>query len=153
MGTVPRRGPAVNGTGAADPDLLRRSSRPTEIPEDTRARMESALHADFADVRVHTDSATAAAIGARAYTVGSDIHFARAAFDPGTAAGQAVLGHELVHVIQQREGLVTETARVRGVAVNSDPALESEAARLGAQAARHTPGRYATLHAAHPPRE
>lgn len=60
--------------------------------------------ADFSRVRVHTGSTAAAAadqIGARAYTVGSDIAFAAGQYRPGTAAGRRLLVHELVHVMQQ----------------------------------------------------
>ena len=45
-------------------------------------------------------------IGAQAYTTGSDIHFAPGQYDPHSPAGQEVLGHELWHVVQQKEGRV-----------------------------------------------
>jgi hypothetical protein len=58
---------------------------------------------DLSDVRVHDDheaSSTAAAIGARAYTVGSDIGFAEGEFRPDTGDGRKLLAHELAHVAQ-----------------------------------------------------
>lgn len=62
--------------------------------------MEAAFGHDFAAVRVHTDARTLAA-GARATTVGDDVHFAPGAYAPGTAEGRHLLAHELAHVVQQ----------------------------------------------------
>ncbi len=69
----------------------------------TRAQMEGAFGADFSDVRVH-EGAQAESIGARAFAQGSDIHFAPGQYDPQSAEGQELLGHELAHVVQQRAG-------------------------------------------------
>jgi hypothetical protein len=60
---------------------------------------------DFGAVRIHTGLAAGAAadsVSARAYTVGDDIVFASGRYQPDTAAGRALLAHELTHVIQQR---------------------------------------------------
>jgi len=65
----------------------------------------SYFNADFSEVRLHTNNAAAVsakALGARAFTVGSDIAFASGQFAPHTAAGQKLLAHELAHVEQQR---------------------------------------------------
>ncbi len=69
-----------------------------------RTDMESWLGADFGAVRVHADATSAAsaeAVGAHAYALGSDIVFGRGLFDPGSEAGRQLLAHELVHVTQQ----------------------------------------------------
>jgi hypothetical protein len=61
------------------------------------------------EARVHTDdhaAARASAVGARAYTRGEDIFFARGAYQPGTSAGRRLLAHELAHVAQFRSGRV-----------------------------------------------
>lgn len=42
-----------------------------------------------------------ATAGARALTVGSDIAFAPGQFEPGTPVGDALIAHELAHVLQQ----------------------------------------------------
>ena len=47
------------------------------------------------------------AVGARAFTVGSDIYFAAGQFRPGTRAGLWLLAHEVAHVLQQAAGLVS----------------------------------------------
>jgi hypothetical protein len=69
-----------------------------------RSRMESAFGYDFSRVRVHTDSQAAVAssrLNARAFTVGSEIAFGAREYQPGTMAGDALLAHELAHVVQQ----------------------------------------------------
>jgi hypothetical protein len=70
-----------------------------------RAFMERRIGYDLSVVRVHTGAraaASAEALGASAYTFGSDIVFAAGAFSPSTRGGQRLLAHELTHVAQQR---------------------------------------------------
>jgi uncharacterized protein DUF4157 len=65
--------------------------------------MEARLGHDFHRVRVHADEHAAAsteAIGARAYTLGNHVVFARHAYGPTTARGQALIAHERAHVAQ-----------------------------------------------------
>jgi Domain of unknown function (DUF4157) len=95
----------------------------TALDDSTRESMESKLGADFGGVRVHTDAAasrSAEAVGANAYTVGSDIVFRSGRFDPGSATGQRTLAHELTHVVQQRQGPVDGTDAPGGIRL-SDP--------------------------------
>jgi hypothetical protein len=69
--------------------------------------METRFGTDFGSVRVHTNSlaaASAAAIGARAYTLGSEVVFGAGQYAPDTTAGLHTLAHELTHVVQQRSG-------------------------------------------------
>ena len=77
-----------------------------------------------------------AAIGAIAFTWGSDIHFAPGHYNPHSIQGQQLLGHELAHVLQQRAGRVRNPFG-SGTAVVQDHALEAEADRLGMKAAMH----------------
>jgi hypothetical protein len=93
------------------------------LDHDVREDMEARLGHDFSDVRVHTDGAadaSAKAVNAHAYTVGSHIAFQRSAYDPGSQAGRTTLAHELTHVVQQRSGPVDGTAAGGGIKV-SDP--------------------------------
>lgn len=79
-------------------------SRGSPVPEAIRQRVEEATCADLSGVRIHTgsDSAKSAdSVGARAYTVGRDIHFGPGQFHPGTRRGDRLIAHELVHTIQQ----------------------------------------------------
>jgi hypothetical protein len=109
------------------------SSKGQGLPVPVRKKMEAFFGADFSDVRVRVGP-EAAAIGAIAFTVGSDLYFAPGQYDPNSRRGQELLGHELAHVVQQREGRVANPYG-DGVAVVQDPSLEDEADRLGKAAA------------------
>src|SRR5271156_5613136 len=111
---------------------LRPKSGGWPLPRDVQAKMEAALGANFSDVRVHVGP-EASAIGAIAFTWGSDVHFAPGQYNPHTPHGQFLLGHELAHVVQQRAGRVANPFG-SGVAVVQDQTLEAEADRLGRMA-------------------
>ncbi|MGO4883323.1 MAG: DUF4157 domain-containing protein [Bryobacteraceae bacterium] len=69
-----------------------------------RTRMESAFGKDFSQVRVHTDGGAgrlSAKYSARAFTVGDHIAFGTGEYQPGSPVGDALLAHELAHVVQQ----------------------------------------------------
>jgi len=71
----------------------------------TRASMEGSFGESFDDVRIHHDSESDSlnrSLGAKAFTTGSDIFFRQDA----SPSDRSLLGHELTHVVQQREGLV-----------------------------------------------
>ena len=68
--------------------------------------MEAAFGADFSGVTVHSNSPLPNLFAALAYTQGSDIHFAPGRYQPHDDAGFQLLGHELSHVVQQRQGHV-----------------------------------------------
>lgn len=112
---------------------LRQKSGGLPLPDDVRAKMETAFGADFSDVRVHIGR-EASSLGAIAYTWGSNIHFAPGQYNPHTLQGQKLLGHELWHVVQQKSGRVKNPFG-GGVAVVQDHALEAEADRMGIKAA------------------
>ncbi len=112
----------------------RNASNQTGIPDHVRAGMEKSFHADFSNVRVHTNSTRAVDVGAQAFTQGADIHFAPGRFSPDSSPGRKLLGHELAHVVQQRQGRVKPTTKVNGMPVNDNPSLEKEADILGSNA-------------------
>ena len=118
-GKVP--GASASGSGAAIPDAV-------------REKMEQSFGESFGNVRVHQDGA-ASSIGATAYTQGSHIHFQPGRFSPNSDSGQKLLGHELTHVVQQRHGQVA-VPQGKGLPINADNHLESEADTLGEKAAR-----------------
>jgi hypothetical protein len=94
-----------------------------------REEMEDRLGADFSEVRVHTGGAagaSAAAVGARAYTVGSDVVLGAGTADKHT------LAHELTHVIQQRQGPVTGTDLGHGLKVSDPRDTYEQAAEVNA---------------------
>src|SRR4051812_15214405 len=98
------------------------------LPENVQRKFEGSLKADLGGVRVHTgaDSAEAArSVGARAYTVGKDIHFGAGEYDP--ERNQELLAHEVAHTVQQSAGAHPQ-AKLE-VASTEDPAeLDADAA-------------------------
>ncbi len=89
--------------------LLARAQRSggQPLPPAVRARMEQVFGHDFGHVRIHTDHSAAQAaeaVQARAFAQGNDIYFGRGSFAPDSREGQALLAHELAHVVQADEG-------------------------------------------------
>ncbi|MFV2027012.1 DUF4157 domain-containing protein [Micromonospora sp. LOL_028] len=103
-----RRVPAPTG-GAASADLARavdraRGSGGRAVPGGVRERMERVSGADFSGVRVHVGAESDRlndSLGSRAFTVGADVFVRRSEYRPGSARGDALLGHELTHTVQQ----------------------------------------------------
>lgn len=100
------------------------------LPERLRRIMERLSGYDLGDVRVHVASPWPARIGARAFALGSDIHLSPGAED--------ALGHEVWHVVQQKQGRVRATGavtfadpRLGETALNDEEALEREADTMG----------------------
>jgi hypothetical protein len=89
----------------ADRMIARASSSSGQaLPAHVRAHFERSLDADLSDVRVHTGAESAAAaraVGAHAYTVGKDIHFAAGRYAPSDPFGLHLLAHEVAHTVQQ----------------------------------------------------
>jgi hypothetical protein len=80
-----------------------------------RESFEHAFGAQFGDVRLHDDETAAdltASVGARAFTVGSDIFFGEGQYDPVTGSGRELLAHELTHVVQQGGGAAAPQAQL-----------------------------------------
>ncbi|HVW61055.1 MAG TPA: DUF4157 domain-containing protein [Puia sp.] len=74
------------------------------LPADVRERMESVFGTSFAHVKTHTDATAAQVsdrVNARAFTVGNHVAFGNGEYQPGTMLGDALIAHELAHVIQQ----------------------------------------------------
>jgi hypothetical protein len=97
----------AHGPGQAPPivhDVLHSQGRP--LDDTTRAYMEPRFGHDFSRVRVHSDdiaARSAAAVNARAYTVGQHIVLGGSAPAPATREGCSLLAHELTHAVQQRD--------------------------------------------------
>lgn len=105
------------------------------LPESVQARMEQTLGEDFSSVKINQQSSEAAQMGALAYTNGENVHFAPGMYNPHTASGQELIGHELTHVKQQRQGRVQPGIQAKGLSLNNDRALEAEADHFGKSAA------------------
>ncbi len=77
------------------------------LPGPVRTRMESAFGMGFDRVRLHNDANAARLsdrLNARAFTIGQHVAFGGGEFQPGTLAGDALIAHELAHVVQQGHG-------------------------------------------------
>jgi hypothetical protein len=96
---------AIPGNAASEPvveEVLGSSGQALGCID--RARMEAALGHDFSRVRVHADAlaaTAAAALHARAFTVGQHVVFGQGHWQLATNSGQRLLTHELIHVVQQ----------------------------------------------------
>lgn len=100
----------------------------TGLPDGLKTGIESLSGLSMDHVRVHYNSAQPAQLNALAYARGSDIHVAQ--------GQERHLPHEAWHVVQQAQGRVKPTLRMKdGDAVNDDKELEQEADVMGAKAA------------------
>jgi Domain of unknown function (DUF4157) len=95
-----------NSSFSETPSIVREALNSPGQPLDSETRifMESRFKHDLSQVRVHTSpkaEASANAVNALAYTVGSDIVFAAGNYAPFVPEGRRLLAHELTHTIQQ----------------------------------------------------
>lgn len=99
-----------------------------------RRRLESAFGDSFPEVRLHHGREAARlsrSLGARAFTYGSDVVFGAQQYAPGTARGDALLAHELAHVLQQRGASASgPQAQAGGLEHQADQAAADVMARL-----------------------
>ena len=95
------------------------------LPRQMRVDAERESGVDLRNVRVHRDSKEPAAEGAKAFTRGDEIHI-------GHGSGSS-LGHELWHVVQQRQGRVDSTDSGPRGPLNNSPDLEREAEHAGSR--------------------
>ncbi|MGB3676830.1 MAG: DUF4157 domain-containing protein, partial [Candidatus Nanopelagicales bacterium] len=74
------------------------------LPDHTRSRFEDLFDHDFAKVRVHNDDAAqqaATAVHAKAFAAERHIVFGKGQHAPDTPKGEALMAHELAHVVHQ----------------------------------------------------
>ena len=128
--------PTQNDSKEDDTSSVQNTSHSNSLPKDVLGNMEQMMGADFSGVNIHQNSTNAHNVGALAYTQGEDIHFAPGQFDPTSKSGKELIGHELTHVVQQRQGRVQPTTQAKGLPVNDDEGLEAEADEMGRQAAQ-----------------
>jgi hypothetical protein len=104
-------GPALSGTAAPASvhEVLQLPGQP--LAAATRGFLEPRFGHDFSRVRIHTGRTamtSAAAMKARAYTVGANIVFGEGQYRPHSREGLGLIAHELTHVVQQGSALVEE---------------------------------------------
>ncbi|HVQ91255.1 MAG TPA: DUF4157 domain-containing protein [Mycobacteriales bacterium] len=129
-----RRGPRIGGS-PVPADVLSRLGPGQALDGTTRAGMQHALGADLSGVRVHSDTAAAGLAeeqDARAFAVGRHVAFGPGEYQPGTVLGDALLAHELAHVVQQDAG----DGMLRDDGAGAPTGVEEGADRAAAQAVR-----------------
>ena len=126
---------AGSGTSVAPPVVHEALRSPSaRLDSATQTLMQARLGTDLSHVRVHTGeraAASARAVNALAYTVGSSIVFDRGRFAPHHAEGQRLLAHELAHTIQQRGAPPPAPSRPLSIAPD-DTGAELEARTIAA---------------------
>jgi hypothetical protein len=105
----PKRRPGVGHQppGAAVAGALQHRGDGRRLDASSRGFMERRFGHDFSRVRIHDDAGAdraAHSIGARAFTSGRHIWFARGEYSPATHHGRQLLAHELTHTLQQQGG-------------------------------------------------
>lgn len=94
----------------------------TALPEPVQKSMETAMGADFSNVKIHTDSSAVQMskdLNAQAFTHGSDIYFNTGKYNPDSTGGQHLLAHELTHTVQQ--GAAVQKKEVPSIQKSDDP--------------------------------
>lgn len=91
---------------------------------DTLQRIEAKNQVPMTGVNIEFGSKAPAQYSARAIAYGGR----NVAIAPGA---EATLGHELGHIVQQRLGMVKETRKIGGQAVNDRADLEQDATQRG----------------------
>ena len=128
MGGLFFKGRSASTGVAADPGAVAGHLGPGRTLEaGVRGRMESAFGINFSNVRLHTDTNAAQLsdqLQARAFTVGPHVAFGAGEYCPGTPEGDALLAHELAHVVQQR---TAERAEPGARAEQTTGAIEQDA--------------------------
>jgi hypothetical protein len=96
------------------------------LPKQLKSGIEGLSGLPMDDVQVHYNSSEPARIGALASAKGNKIDLG-----PGQ---EKHLPHEAWHVVQQKQGRVKPTLQAKGLAINDDQALETEADIMGQKA-------------------
>ncbi|WP_326538123.1 eCIS core domain-containing protein [Pseudorhodoferax sp.] len=133
QGPAPRSHAAAQQPAWSPRALLGRARAETAspLPAALQQRLQSRLGHDFGHVRIHAgprSAAAADAMGARAYTLGCDVHLGRAAAGLDPAARERLLAHEAIHTVQQGAAAVAPSG-VLGFGQPGD-AAEREAQAL-----------------------
>ncbi len=72
------------------------------LPPEVMTRLQPMVGAhDLSNIRVHTNNQNVQNIGAKAFSQGTDIHFAPGKYDPNSSKGLELLAHEATHIVQQ----------------------------------------------------
>ncbi|NER86351.1 MAG: DUF4157 domain-containing protein [Moorea sp. SIO3A2] len=104
-------------------ELSSKKENKTGLPDRLKAGIENLSGFSMDDVRVHYNSEKPAQLQALAYAQGTEIHVG-----PGQ---EKHLAHEAWHVVQQKEGRVKARKYYKGMEINDEVGLETEAEEKG----------------------
>ncbi|HLT40970.1 MAG TPA: DUF4157 domain-containing protein [Enhygromyxa sp.] len=137
-----QRKPTPRPEAAIDGDQLdarvRALAGGRQLSEVEREFFEPRFGRDFGSLRIHSDpraQALARSVGARAFTVGTDIVMGPGEDLSGTA-GQRLLAHELAHVVQQTGGRSESVAGTGSISAAAPSVQRSGACGLPCPATR-----------------
>lgn len=141
----PQRKAASGAPAAASgpSGILARLGDGAPLDQATASRMGSAFGTSFSDVRIHADDqggALAREQSAHAFTLGSHVAFAPGRYQPGTVEGDALLAHELTHVLQQRGAAAPGPQHKAAQPRHGIDAAEHDADRAAIAAVQHLHG-------------
>jgi Domain of unknown function (DUF4157) len=97
-----------------------------------RRQFENLFGCGLAGVSIHAGP-PAERLNAAAFAVGDRVYFSPGAYNPVSSEGRRLLGHELAHVVQYRQGRTPRGASGT-MPIVERPGLEAEAERFGALA-------------------
>jgi hypothetical protein len=132
------------------PQPVRRAisdSRGEKLPDALQRMLGSKFDRDLRHVSMHRDGAASDAahsIGANAFARGNSVFFRNGAYQPDSVNGQALIAHELTHVIQQNGSSGSGSQHARGPEEFARRASEAHLAGYGSlEAGPATPVRVA----------
>jgi hypothetical protein len=126
-------GPVGGGAGAVKIPQAGGAPLPSSVSE----KMGPKLGADLSGVRVHTGGESAHAaeqLGARAFTIGNDVHFNAGQFQPGSKDGDRLIAHELTHVAQGQKSAVQRKEQTGADDAGLDVSKPGDPAEVEAEA-------------------
>lgn len=106
------------------------------LPEDVRGAFEERLGVGLAAIRIHAGAdadRVTGALGAVAFSLGSDLFFSSGSYAPGDPAGRRLLAHEVAHALQPAPaaaGGTTDAVEGAAVWLSTDEDAEAEADRV-----------------------
>ncbi|GEM_PF-4422501 len=119
--------------GAPDVDLKQVQERlgsGAPMDPETKAYMEWRFGVSFDKVRIHVDpkaDAVSKALFAHAFALGEHVAFQSDTYRPGTAHGDRLLAHELMHVVQSGHAPAKDTSIQPTAPQSSEPAARKSA--------------------------
>ncbi|WP_314416338.1 eCIS core domain-containing protein [Streptomyces kroppenstedtii] len=136
-------------------DIVSGAGQPLDVG--VRRELEEQLGHDLGRVRLHTGrdaGQLTELLGADAVAVGQDVFFREGAYRPGTADGQRLLAHELLHTVQNPDGLgALRAGRDLGAVSLPQQAIEREAESAAQDLVRPAAAHSAAPSAEQPARE